>query len=103
MTLKVKYLILPFQLLLVLLLLLKIKYLASVIQSKKKQKKLTITQKKITNYNHDKFITTPEFNNFMLEIFDLRLKLADISGKSDIANFPKKTDFDNQLRKCYII
>ena len=41
--------------------------------------------------------------NLITEIFDLRLKLADISGKSDIANFPKKTDFDNQLRKCYII
>ena len=41
--------------------------------------------------------------NLITEIFDLRLKLADISDKSDIANFPKKTDFDNQLRKCYII
>ena len=41
--------------------------------------------------------------NLITEIFDLRLKLADVSGKSDIANFLKKTDFDNQLRKCYII
>ena len=41
---------------------------------------VTITQKlmkltkKITDHNHDKYITTPEFNKFMAELFVLRLK-----------------------------
>ena len=30
--------------------------------------------KKITDHNHDKYITTPEFNKFMAELFVLRLK-----------------------------
>ena len=63
--------------LLVLLLLLKIKFLLLVISSKKKQKnkqtnkqtnyntKITKIKKKITDQSHDKYITTPEFDKFM--------------------------------------
>ena len=47
-----------------------------VIQSKKTDynTKISEIEKKITNHNHDKHITTPESNNFMAEIFYLRLK-----------------------------
>ena len=57
--------------LLVLLLLLKIKFLLLVISSKKTNKqtnyntKITKIKKKITDQSHDKYITTPEFNKFM--------------------------------------
>ena len=34
---------------------------------------------------------------FTAKIFDLRLKQAHLTIKSDIANFVKKTDFDNKL------
>ena len=67
-------------------------------------RKLTITQKliklkkKITDHNHDKYITTPEFNMFMTEMFDLRLKQAKSASQSDIPNFAGTTDFDNQLK-----
>ena len=39
-------------------------------------------------YNHDKYITTPEFNTFTAEVFDEALARA---------NLVKKTDFDTKL------
>ena len=64
MRLKAKYLVLLIYLLQMLLLLLKIKYLMSVIYSKKTNCNTNIneTEKEITNLDHDKYITTPEFN-----------------------------------------
>ena len=32
--------------------------------------KINEIEKKITNHNHDKYITTPEFNKFTAEIFE---------------------------------
>ena len=60
--------------------------------------KISKIEKKITDHNHDKYITTPAFNKFTAKIFDLRLKRANLASKSDIANFVKKTDFDNILK-----
>ena len=34
--------------------------------------KISEIEKKITDHNHDKYITTSEFNKFMAEIFDLK-------------------------------
>ena len=45
-----------------------------------------------------KYITTPEFNKFTADIFDLRLKGANLACKSDTAAFVKETDFDNKLK-----
>ena len=53
---------------------------------------------KITDHNYDKYIITPEFNKFVAETFALRLKRANLSSISDIANFLNKTDFDNKLK-----
>ena len=36
--------------------------------------KISEIEKKITDHNHDKYITTPEFIKFIAEIFDLRSK-----------------------------
>ena len=43
--------------------------------------KIIETKKKITDHNHDKHITTPEFNNFTTETFYLRLKRANLASK----------------------
>ena len=51
---------------------------------------------KITDHDHDKYITNLEFNKFTAENFSARLKQANLARKSDIANFVKKTDFDNK-------
>ena len=67
-------------------------------------KKLTITRKlmklkrKITDHNHDKYITTPEFNKLTSEYFAVRLKQANSTSKSYIVNFVNKTNFDNRLK-----
>ena len=100
MRLKVRYLILLTQLLLVLLLLLNIKYQVLVIQSKKTDynTRTNEIEKRITDHNHDKYITIPEFNTFTKDIFDLRLKQGYLSSQCDIANFVNKIDFDNKLR-----
>ena len=60
--------------------------------------KISEIEKKITNNNHDKYITTAEFNKLTAETFDLRLKQSNLASKSNIANFIKKTDFDNKLK-----
>ena len=79
--------------------LLKIEQLVLVIQSKKTDysTKINEIEKKITDHNHDEYITTPEFNKLTSENFAVRLKQANLARESDIANFVKKTDFDNKL------
>ena len=51
-------------------------------------KKQILTEKKITNHNHDKYITPPEFNKLTAENFAAQLAPA---------NLVTKTDFDNKL------
>ena len=83
MRLNVKYLISLTQLLLLLLLLLK-KKIPSVINLAKKtdnNTKINEIEKKITDHNLDKYITTPEFNKFAAETFDLRLNQANFKAK----------------------
>ena len=60
------------------------------IQSKKTgyDTKINEIEKKITNYNHDKYITTPQFNKLTAENFAARLAQASLVTK---------TDFDNKL------
>ena len=58
-------------------------------------KKQTITQKllklknKLTDHNHEKYITTPEFNTLAAVIFNARLTQV---------NLITNTDFDGKLR-----
>ena len=59
--------------------------------------KINESEKEITNHNHDKYITTPEFNKLTLENITARLKQANLASKSNIVNFVNKTDFDNKL------
>ena len=55
-------------------------------------------KKKITEYNHDKYITTPEFNRLTSENFAASLAQANLASKNDIANVVKKTDFDDKMK-----
>ena len=50
--------------------------------------KITEIEKKLTDHNHDKYITTPEFNNLAADVFNARLAQA---------NLVTKTDFDAKL------
>ena len=54
-------------------------------------------KKKNTDHNHDKYITTPEFNKLRSKNFAARLKQANLASKTDIASFVRKTDIDNKL------
>ena len=56
---------------------------------------IIITEHNDTNHNH---IATTELNRFTAEMFELRLKLANLASKSDIANFVKQTGFDNKVK-----
>ena len=61
-------------------------------------KKLIITHtKKITDHNHDKYITTQEFNKLISDNFADRLKQANLVSKNDIADFTKIKKFVNKL------
>ena len=73
MRLKTKYLILPTFPLLLLLLLLKIKYLTTV--------------------------NISLLDNLMVENFPARLAQANLASQNDVVNFAKKTDFDDKLKK----
>ena len=55
-------------------------------------KKICKIEKKITGH-HDKYSTTPEFNNLTSKYFAARLAQANLASKSDIANFVKNDSF----------
>ena len=71
---------------------LKIKYLALVIQLKKADcnTKITDIENKLNNHNHDKYIDTPEFNKLAADVFNARLAQASLITK---------TDFDARLSR----
>ena len=50
------------------------KHLVLVVQLKTDYKaKTTKTEKKLTDHNHDKYVTTPEFNTLAANVFNTRL------------------------------
>ena len=71
-----------------------------VIQSKKTYYNTEINEikKKNSDHNYDKYITNLEFIKLTAENFPARLAQANLASKSDIANFVKKTDFDDKLK-----
>ena len=46
--------------------------------------KISQIEKKVTDHNHDKYITTPEFNKFTAEIFAAGLAQANLVTKTDL-------------------
>ena len=55
--------------------------------------------KKITDHDHDKYITTPEFNKLTSENVTARLKQANLESKSDITSFVKKQNQQKDQQK----
>ena len=67
----------------------KIPNISSLVKKKKDYNtKITEIEKKLTDLNHDKYITTSEFNKLTAEVFGVRLARA---------NLVTKTDFDDKL------
>ena len=52
--------------------------------------KISEIENKVSHHDHDKYITTPEFNNLAAGVFTARLTKA---------NLVTKTDFDAKLQK----
>ena len=68
----------------------KIPNISSLVKKKEEDyhTKITEIEKKLTDLNHDKYITTSEFNKLTAEVFGVRLARA---------NLVTKTDFDDKL------
>ena len=45
--------------------------------------KVTEIENKLNNHNHDKYITTPEFNTLAADVFNARLAQANLITKTD--------------------
>ena len=45
--------------------------------------KVTEIENKLNNHNHDKYITTPEFNTLAADVFNARLAQASLITKTD--------------------
>ena len=56
----------------------------------KLKKIIEIENKITTDHDHDRYITTQEFNKLTSEICTARLAQANLASKSDIVNFIKK-------------
>ena len=52
--------------------------------------KISDVEKKITDHNHDKYITTPDFNRLTTENFKARLAQANLITKRDLDTELKK-------------
>ena len=68
--------------------------------------KISELEKKLTDHNHDKYITTPEFNTLAADVFNAKLvtkadfdaKLSSLSRKST-SNKSKYLLVENELKK----
>ena len=73
----------------------KIPKLSNLVKNTDYNTKICETENKITtDHDHDKHVTTQESNKLTAENFTTRLARLNIN---DIANYLKKTDFDNKL------
>ena len=66
----------------------KIPNISSLVKKTDYNTKITEIEKKLTDHDHDKYITTPEFNTLAADVFNARLAQA---------NLIPKTDFDAKL------
>ena len=73
--------------------------------------KITEIENKLNNHNHDKYITTPEFNTLATDVFNARLAQANLVAKTDFngklwslnrkitSNKSKHVLVENELKK----
>ena len=63
----------------------KIPSVSNLVKKTNYETKISELEKKLTDHNHDKYVTTPEFNTSAANVFNARLAKA---------NFITKKDFD---------
>ena len=64
-------------------------YISNLVKKTDYNRKISEIVKKITDHNHDRYITTPEFNNLAAGAFTVRLAQA---------NLVTGTEFDTKLK-----
>ena len=89
----------------------KIPDVSSLVNKTDYDTKVTEIEKKVSDHNHDKYITTPEFNNIVAGDFTARLAQADLVKMTDFytklqdiskmiaSNKTKHLVFVNELKK----
>ena len=61
----------------------KIPNVSSFVKKTNYDTKISELEKKVIDHNHDKYITTPEFNTLSASVFNVRLALANLITKTD--------------------
>ena len=89
----------------------KIPDVSSLVKKTDYNTKVTEIENKLNNHNHDKYITTPEFNTLAADVFNARLAQANLIPKTDFdanlsnlnrnvtANTSKHFLLENELKK----
>ena len=89
----------------------KIPSVSSLVKKTDYDTKISELEKKLTDHNHDKYITTPEFNTLAADVFNARLAQANLITKTDFdaklsslnrkitANKSKNLLVENELKK----
>ena len=54
--------------------------------------KITEIENKFNNHNHDKYITTPEFNALVADVFNARISQANLVTKINFLNSVSSLD-----------
>ena len=57
---------------------------SSLVKKTNYNTKITEIEKKLTDHNHDKYITTPEFNTLAADVFNARLAQANLIKKQTL-------------------
>ena len=61
----------------------KIPRVSSLVKKADYNTKISEIENEINNHNHDKYITTPEFNTFAADVFNARLLQTNLVTKTD--------------------
>ena len=84
----------------------KIPDVSSLVKKTDYNTKITEIGKKVTDHNHDKCITTPESNKFAREVFNERLKQANLVTKKNfdekLRSLSQKND-SNQIKQSFYL
>ena len=68
----------------------KIPDVSSLVKKTNYNKKISEIENKVNDHNHEKYITTPEFNTMAADVFKARL-----AAQTDLTRIP---DFDSKLK-----
>ena len=61
----------------------KIPDVSSLVKKTDNNTKITETENKLTDHNHEKYVTAPEFNTLAADVFNVRLAEANLIAKID--------------------